>query len=79
MELEGYAPVEEMVHDAGAELSAGYAPEHVYAIRGKGGVSGDFDGVINLYRRIKQSEAAQFILTGEVDLTLEEPGDSSPE
>jgi hypothetical protein len=69
--LSGHEPIEEVTHHAGPELSAGYAPEPLFALRGKGNAQGDFDGLIKFYLACRHSKAAPFMLLGEVDLTLE--------
>ncbi|HGY56125.1 MAG TPA: hypothetical protein ENK44_10505 [Caldithrix abyssi] len=49
-----------------------YAPLHDFTARGKGTVTGDFDGVIDLFLKIKRSEFADFVVLTDVKLELEE-------
>jgi hypothetical protein len=71
VQLSGHEPIEEMTHHPGPELSAGYAPEPLFALRGKGNAEGDFHALIQFYLACRHSDAAPFMLLGEVNLGFE--------
>ncbi len=70
VQLTGHDPIEENTVHPGPELSAGYAPEPLFALRGKGRAEGDFHGIITFYLACRHFDAASFMLVGEVDLEL---------
>jgi hypothetical protein len=67
--LVNYKP-EEVNHQADG-AAGGYAPSHPYVFRGQGKAVGDFEGTMNLFLRIKKSEASESILCSELRLQLE--------
>ena len=48
-----------------------YAPLHEFTARGKGTVMGDFEGVIDLFLKIKRSDLSESIVCGDVRLALD--------
>lgn len=48
----------------------GYAPVHDFVSSGKGQLSGDFGGIMEVYLRIKRAEWADSVRTGEIKLNL---------
>jgi len=64
-----YHPLE-IKEEEGKGLES-YAPLHDFTARGKGTVTGDFEGVIDLFLKIKRSEFADFVVLTDVKLELE--------
>ncbi|MCD4691304.1 MAG: hypothetical protein K8R79_00195 [Calditrichales bacterium] len=64
-----YLPVEEKdISGAGVEA---YAPLHEFTSRAKGTITGDFEGVIDLYLKIKRGDLSESIICSEVRLVLD--------
>jgi len=69
VKITDYFPYEEKdIEGAGIES---YAPLHEFTARGKGTVMGDFEGVIDLFLKIKRSDISESIICGEVRLALD--------
>ncbi len=67
--LEDYFPYEEK--DAEGEGVEAYAPLHSYTMRAKGRLTGDFEGIMDLYLQIKKSNLSESIMCSEVTLKLD--------
>lgn len=67
--LEDYFPTEEQ--DVSASGAEGYAPLHEYVFRARGKVKGDFEGVMDLFLKIKRGELSDAIVCSEVHLEFE--------
>ncbi len=67
--LEDYFPYEEK-DEEGKGVEA-YAPLHSYTMRAKGRLTGDFEGVMDLYLQIKKSNLSESIMCSDVELELE--------
>ncbi|NOX90756.1 MAG: hypothetical protein GXO77_17280 [Calditrichaeota bacterium] len=68
VKLIDYFPNELVEKDAKGLES--YAPLHDYIFRAKGIVSGDFEGVVDLYMKIKRSELNDFVICSEIKLKM---------
>jgi len=67
--LEDYFPYEEK-DEEGKGVEA-YAPLHSYTMRAKGRLTGDFEGIMDLYLQIKKSNLSESIMCSEVELKLD--------
>jgi len=66
VEVIDYFPYEEKVREGhGIE---GYAPLHEFTARARGKFSGDFEGIMNTYLKIKKSDFSESFICGEVVL-----------
>jgi hypothetical protein len=70
VQVSGGQAAETAIAGAPAELSLGYAPEPLWALKGKGEVQGEFAGIAEFYRSCRQSSLAPFLLCGEIELRL---------
>jgi len=67
--LTDYFPFEE--HAAEGHGIEAYAPLHEFTTRARGKLSGDFEGVMNIYLQIKKSKLCESIICDEVVLNFE--------
>ncbi len=66
VKMERYYPSEQVNEDGkGIEV---YAPLHEYIFRAKGTVSGDFEGIMDLYIKIKKSDFGDFVILTPIQL-----------
>jgi hypothetical protein len=68
VEIRDYKPVEKedkTVRDGG---TAGYAPLHEYTFGGQGVVAGDFDGVMEVFLRLKRLPDSGVVLVNDIGL-----------
>jgi hypothetical protein len=64
-----YLPVEQK--DISGEGVEAYAPLHEFTSRAKGTITGNFEGVIDLYLKIKRGDLSESIICSEVHLALD--------
>ena len=68
LEIKDYNPEERGDKSARDEATAGYAPMHEYEFKGKGTISGDFDGIINVYQRLQQLPESDVVDVDDIKL-----------
>jgi len=69
VKLEDYIPFEEK-DDEGKGIE-GYAPLHEYTSRGRGRFNGNFEGVMDIYLKIKRSDLSESVVCSDVHLNFD--------
>jgi len=69
VKLEDYIPFEEK--DSEGKGIEGYAPLHEFTSRGRGKFNGNFEGVMDIYLKIKRSELSESIVCSDVYLDFD--------
>jgi len=67
--LKDYSPFEKKDEDG--EGVEAYAPLHAFTARTRGKMEGDFDGIMDVYLKIKRSDLSESVMCSEVSLEFD--------